>query len=423
MSYLENEIFQKAVMDAIFDEIVPADPNVTRIQEAFYPEKAYDNMDLLAYFNPTTSGMTLPTEPGADPRFVNLPAGWYRKYTVGYFGEGMKWDNNQLTKVKNPTKPDQLWGQEMVARGLAYLKSRWLVRKEWMASKILDSGTFTLQDNDIYFRYNQGSDVVATHLRLDGSVAANITHEDWSNGGTWATAADATPFKDIVGMLNLLADYGHEVESIWMRRKLANYAMRSAEAESWVEKVPDFAAGMLAFNIENLMKKAVRDGVAPIIDDRVYEQTAIIQNQCIGGTDTTITVDNDRWFANGDKVLLRNSDGDREYVTLTSSPSANVLTFSGGCTNNYGKGDSVSVYTKYMPAKKIIFKFRKSENTTAILPGAVELVKSESDMEARVHTYSVEAGEIPNKYLKIGLFVHCGLIHFYDNFATLTVLV
>jgi len=432
--YFANEIFNPSVIQGIYDVIAPMSADDLKIQESFFPEVNFTTDEAINYFQHNFWGKTPATALGAEPMHVGIPGGFYRKYDFGYWGEYSRFDSKDLLQVKNPVKPykadgvtPNLWGEEMLVNAMAHQKYRFNTLKEVFCGALLGAGVFNYYADGInnYFPGpSSTSYILDAHYRLSVVSSGTVSYGGWTTGGTWATAASATPVRDLNQMILYMAQkLGLQVSEIWMSRKAAQYLIDSDETASWVEKNPELSRSMLTVESGlTALNKIVGGMIKFVVDDRTYPERMIITTPTVASTSTTVTVDNDAPLAGltTETVIFKKADGRERLITLSNAAS-NTLTFSASDLDiSMDVGDFVIYNKRYINDDKVIFKTTRTERQAwAYLPCQTS---PEDTLSPGVHVYTQEVVKKPNWYIVAGTFTRSGpLISSNGGWANLEV--
>lgn len=430
--WFKKEIFQKPVMDRIFDTVEPEYTDVL-LRDTFYPIQTFDSDKAIAYIAERSWGMTRPTELGALPSFLSLPGGWFKEYYVEYWGEAHRFTNVDLQQIKNPTKPYNpdgsvnLWGQTMMAKAMQMQKDRMRRLQEYMAARNVCADGFTINDNGIYRTYSTG---MPNHYIVDLSGCSASTPKDgggsndisvvdgWTCAEDWANVAASDPINDINMMKRYAAQIGLSITGMYMRTKVADYISKSETVRSWVEKNPNMSADMAT--VGYIVKEAMKlDDIDVITYNASYSERAMVTADVSSG-DSTITVDNDKHFADGGVILIRAMDnnitsatasatGAEEMNVVSGTPSSNVITLTNAASRAYPRGSAVIIHKPYLDDNVVIFKTNlQKRSATAILPSN----PYPGELDPRIHTWSHEYIEPPNYRIEVGTFGKMGPIDF-----------
>ncbi len=417
--YIANQIFSPNVMQGIFDVIQPLYPDQTRLQEAFFPDTNFESDELIKLFQHNFFGMTPPTSLGADPMPVGIPGGFYRGYEAGYWGEYSKFENKDLLQVKDPTQPykadgftPNLWGEGMMTKAMAMQKHRFLTFKEAFCGSLLTTGNFHIFGDGIdhYYPGPSSSEVILDpHYTLSVVSSGTVSYGGWTTGGTWATAASATPIKDINQMiLYMTQKLGLTVKEIWMSRTAAQYLIDADETAAWVEQNPELSRAMLTVESGlTALNKVVGDKITFKIDDRTYPERMQIVTNSEASSSTTIDVDNDAPLrgATTATVMFHKADGRERLVDV--SISSNTLTFTASDLDlSMEVGDFVILNRRYAEAKYVMFKTERTDRQVfASLPCQTS---PDDTLSPGIHTYNDLFVKKPNWHIVAGTFFRGG---------------
>lgn len=421
--YIANQIFDPNVMQGIFDVIQPMYPDQTRLQEAFFPDENYTSDEMITYFQHNFFGMTPPTSLGADPMPVGIPGGFYRGYEAGYWGEYTPLANKDLLLVKNPTQPykadgvtPNLWGEEMMTQAMNQQKHRFLTFKEAFIGSLLTTGNFHVFGDGVDYYYPGPSStdyILDPHYRLDCTSAGTVSYGGWTTGGTWATAASATPIYDLNQMILYMAQkLGLQVTEIWMSRTAAQYLIDADETAAWVEQNPELSKAMLTVESGlTALNKVVGDKITFKIEDRTYPERMILRSNSVASSSTSVEVDNDAPFrgASSGTVMFHKADGRERLVDVTVS--SNTLTFTASDLDlSMEVGDFCILNRRYAEANYVVFKTARTDRMRfASLPCQTS---PDDEYSPGVHTYSDLYVKKPNWHIVAGTFFRGGPIVF-----------
>jgi len=424
--YLANDIFKPNVMRGIYDVIAPQYPDALKIQESFFPYEDYSTDEAIDFFQHNYWGMTPATALGADPMNVGIPSGFYKGYEFGYWGEQSVFTNKDLLQVKNPVAPYQadgitpnLWGQDMIAQAIQHQKYRFNVLKEAFCAALIGDGTFHYYADGVDAYYpgpSSTSYILNPHYRLSVVAAGTVTYGGWTTGGTWATAASATPVKDLNQMLLYMSQtLGLQVTEIWLSRKNAQYLIDADETAAWVEKSPKMAEAMLTVEAGlAALNKVVgaNEGIRWVIEDRTYPERMLITTPTVASTSTTVVVDNDAPLGalTTPTVMFHKADGQERLVTLTNV-SSNTLTFTAADLNiSMDRGDFVIYNKRFMAEDKIVFKTTRTDRQRF---GSLPVQTSPDDSYTPgVHLYAQQIEKKPNWHINQGTLFRGGPVVF-----------
>lgn len=431
--YFANQIFSPNVIQGIYDVIEPGSPDDTKIQSAFFPDESYTTDEAILYFQHNFWGMTPPTSLGADPMPIGIPGGFYRGYEFGYWGEYSRFESKDLLQVKNPVQPykadgttPNLWGEEMLRNAMRHQKQRFTTFKEAFCGALISAGTFHYFGDGIdnYFPGPGATDyILDPHYILSCVSSGTVTYGGWATGGTWATAASATPIKDINQMILYLAQkLGLQVTEIWLSTQIAQYLIDAGETTAWVEKNPELSRTMLATqSVEVTLNKVVGGNIKFVIEDRTYPERMTIRTPTVALSSTTCHIHDDGAFrgASSATVMFHTKEGRERLVDVTIS--SNTLTFTASDLNiSMAEGDFVTYNKRFMDEDKIIFKTTRTDRARfASLPCQTS---PDDTLSPGVHVYTQEFVKKPNWGITAGTFFRGGPALFGPGgFATLEV--
>ena len=422
--YIANDIFNPSVIKGIFDVIQPLYPDMNKIQEAFFPMEDYTTDEMINYFQHNFYGYTPPTALGADPMSVGIPGGFYRGYEFGYWGEFSPFESKDLVQVKNPIQPykadgvtPNLWGENMMVNAMAHQKHRFNTFKEVFCGALLGDGNMHFYgDNIDYYFPGPGSTdyILDAHYRLTVVGVTTVVYGGWTTGGTWATAASATPVHDLNQMILYMAQkLGLQVTEIWMSRKTAQYLIDADETAAWVEKNPELSRSMLTVESGlTALNKIVGGLVKFVIEDRTYPERMVIKTPTVASTSTTVTVDNDACLGSltTPTLMFQTRDGKERLVTATNV-SSNVITFTASDLDiSMSRGDFIIYNKRYLAEDKVVFKTARTDRMRfASLPCQTS---PDDSFTPGVHTYTQEIIKKPNWRIIAGTFFRGGAVVF-----------
>lgn len=436
--YIANQIFSPNVIKGIYDVIAPQYPDSLKVQNAFFPDESYTTDEAILYFQHNFWGMTPPTALGADPMPIGIPGGFYRGYEAGYFGEYSRFESKDLVQVKDPTQPykadgttPNLWGEDMMRNAMAHQKHRFQTFQEAFCGALIGAGTFHIVGDGIdYYFPGPASDnyILDPHYILSCVSAGTVTYGGWTTGGTWATAASATPIKDINQMVLYLAQtLGLQVSEIWLSTQAAQYLIDANETAAWIEKNPELSRTMLAAETAAVtLNKVVGGNVKFVVDDRTYAERMVIKTPTIKNSSTTVVVDNDAPLPGADgtvslKTMFHTADGVERLVTITDK-TTNTLTFAASDLDDVSMqvGDFIIYNKRFVDEDKLIFKTTRTDRARfASLPCQTS---PDDGLTPGVHVYTQEFTKKPNWAIVAGIYSRCGPMVFGSGgWATLEV--
>jgi len=335
-AFMSLPIFQKQTMDVILQELdLPGDP--LKFTKAFMPLKNIDDDTLLAMVMQAISGQTNPYELNTAVPLVDI-TGWAYRQVKGYdWREGIRFGEKEFRLIKNPAKPQEKWGQGLVAHALKTLDIRLHRMIELKAIATVLQGGYKVSANGIAYQYTPGTVPNWFYLQLgadDFTSWVNVAFTDppWiatpNNNLKWSDKTNSDPLTDIAEAIQLARESGVEVDSIWMTPKTARYVEQNAKFQAYVKANPMLA--LQAITVESAVQMiSGLKGLNVVVDQRLYPDIAVgIAN--IATTDTTIQVDNIGPFRDGGQTITIVSEDMGTQVRVkthaTTDPTGNTVT-------------------------------------------------------------------------------------------------
>jgi len=337
----EMDIFKAPVMDVIINEFEP-DTDAFMLTDAFLPFKLVDKSKLFDLINNGAFGTTTPTNLDADHRRISIPGHSIKEHNVGHWREGVLFGEAVLQEAIDPANPSQRMGEKLVGASLNMLDIRLNNLIEKVTSKVVLLGSYTEARNGVNYTYN--AKIPAKHYK-------NVTSTPgWTTGGTWATAANATPISDVIGAIQAMRRMGLEPETVYMNVVTLEKFYKAADTQAMVKASPVLVGlGADRKRIFNTLT-----GIDCVVDSRLYaEETRLTADSA--ASDTVLDVENASEFVAGEKITLRTYAGEEEEATIDSI-SGNAITLVAGITNAMRKGDRVTVYKNFMPDNYFVLK-------------------------------------------------------------------
>ena len=367
----DEKIFRPAVMDAIINEFEPAADSYL-LTNAFMPMKDVMMDELVALIKAGAFGKTNPVALGGDHMKINMPTHYYKDMRQGYWRESILFDEEVLQRVKNPEKPDQLWGEGLIGEALNVLDIRLNTLIEYLTAQ-------TIQSPSGYTVARAGVNVAYDHnlpgkyyLKTQTTGATGFTNAPWiaspSDNYRWSAVGTALPLTDIREAIKKMADYGFGVDEIFMTRTVGGYLednTTSGQIRTMVVANPALAGQMIT---AELLISAISGlkGLKVTVDDRRYNEEFGLQRPVIAtGTVLYVGEVDAGSAAAGDKVTLRNtSDGTEEEATIASiSATAGTIT-TGALTNAFPVGTRVTISKKFLLDDRVIFKGKSNSRVS-----------------------------------------------------------
>lgn len=358
----DEKIFRPAVMDAIINEFEPAADSFL-LTDAFMPMKDVQQDELMALVKAGAFGKTNPVALGAEHAKISLPTHYYKDMRTGYWRESVMFDEEVLQRVKQPDKPDQLWGEGLIGEALNLLDIRLNTLIEYLTAQTVLANGYTVARQGVNYSYNAG---VPTKYYLDHatSPASGFKAAPWvggSNNNRWSDLANSRPLTDIREAVKKMADYGFQVDSVYMTRTVAGYIednTKDGGIMTFVKQNPALAGQMITAELL-ITAVAGLKGITPVVDDRRYqEEFGLVMPLAAAGTVLYVGQVDASAVATGDTLTIRDtSNGNEEELAVASVSATNgTVTVSTGPTNAYPAGSRVTVSKKFMLDDRVIFK-------------------------------------------------------------------
>lgn len=392
----DADIFKQTAMDTIINEFVPS-PNAFLLTENFLPFKLVDKSKILDLINNGVFGRTNPTSLDADHRLIPIPGFSYKSHTAGHWREGVQFGEEVLQEALNPANPTERMGERLAVDALNMLDIRLNNLIEYLTSKILIGGKYTEARYGVNYEYDP---------KIPAKYMKDVTSSPgWTTGGTWGTAANATPISDIIGAMIAMRHMGLEPVSCFMSVNTMEKFYAATHTQGMVKASPQLVTG-------SANRKVIFDtltGLTSVIDSRVYaEETRLTADSA--ASDTTLDVESAAEFTAADVITLRNTSGLEEDATI-SSISGSVITVSAAITNAYKKGDRVTVYKPFLPDNYVILKAQSMDrvvpNNWISTPSIVKSKNWEAPLPGR-YTWTYFHDPKPPYYLEIGAGISGG---------------
>jgi len=356
-----QKIFRPAQMDAIISEFVP-DPDSLKLQKAFMPYKEVNRSDIIALIKAGAFGMTNPVYPGGTHVSIGLPTYSYIETHPGHWRESVKWDEEVLGRIKNPEKPDQLWGDGLMGSALNMMDLRLNTLQEYTSIEVVQNRSFSVAKNGVNYTYNPNLPAkYYLYAGATGSVPTDWMRKSWGTDNAnqlWSDLDDSHPITDIREAVQYARTrLGINPTEIWMSSTVAGYIEdNTKETQVWTQNNPAFAGKMVT--AESLIPNvASLKGLVPKIDDRRYLIETGLRTAQAAAAGAAFQVADADGFEIGDIVTLRNKTGGEEDVTLTAVSVANrTITTTDTFSENYAVGDRATASKPYLDTDKIILR-------------------------------------------------------------------
>jgi len=358
----DEKIFRPSVMDAIIEEFVPP-KDAFKITKAFMPQKNVDDDELISLVKAGAFGMTNPVALGGDHMKIGLPTVFYKEHKAGYWRESIVFDEEVLQRVKNPMKPDQYWGEQLVGEALNVLDLRLNTLIEYLSAQTVYSNGFTIAKNGVSYTFDpQVPDKYYIYVGATGSVPSGYVTTPWGTGAAnrlWNDLTNSYPLNDIREAIDHFAKQGFSTTELWMPRKVAGYLEDNTATNGirdFIINNPGLAGQMIT--AENIvLSVSGLKGVQPVIDDRRYlEEAGLVAPAAAAAT--TLSVTDVGAFAVSDVITLRNPATLAEEDVKIESIASPVLTLADSTptVNAFNYGDRVTLSKLYVPENQIAFR-------------------------------------------------------------------
>lgn len=390
------DIFKEPVMDIIINEFIP-DADAFKLTDAFLPFKLVDRSKILDLIEHGAFGTTNPVNLNSDHKLIPIPGYSFKEHTAGHWREGIQYGEDVLQEAINPANPREKMGEGLVTKALDVLDMRINNRIEKVTAKLLINGTYSEARYGVNYTYDP---------KMPAKYMKDVTSSPgWTTGGTWATAANATPIADIIGAMIAMRSYGLEPEKTYMSVQTMEQFYGATDTKNMVKASPQLVEG----SANRTRVFSTLTGLENEVDSRTYaEQTRLTAASAIG--DTTLDVEDASEFAANDKITLRNSSGEEEEVTI-SSIAGSVITISAGTVNAYVKGDRVTVYKPFLPDGYVLFKAKRRDrlvpNNWLSTPSIVKSKDWKNPQPGR-YTWTYFMGDRPPYWLEVGAGISGG---------------
>lgn len=391
----DSKVFKQNTMDSIINEFVP-DQNQFLMTDAFMPFKLVDKDVMMDLINHGAFGRTSPVNLGAEHSRISLPGFSYKDHTAGHWREAVIYNEEVLQRAVDPAKPTERWGEGLATAALNLLDVRLNNLIEYLTSKILINGSYSEARYGVNYTYDP---------KIPAKFRKNVTSTPgWTSGGTWDTAANATPTTDVTEAGNLLRKAGIIPEAIHMNVTTLRKYFNATDTQNKIKSSP----GLVEKSANRELIFSTLTGLPIVLDDRTYaEETRLTAVSAIG--DTVLDVANASEFTAGDVITLRNSLGEEEEATI-SSISSNAITV-GAVTKAYIVGDRVTVYKNFMPDNYFIVRGRTSgriaPNNWLSTPSLIKGSSWTNPLPGR-YTWKYFQGNKPPYTLEIGAGIDGG---------------
>ena len=413
----DQKIFRPNVMDAIINEFEPAADSFLLTND-FMPMKDVQNDELIALIKAGAFGKTNPVHLGGDHTKIVMPTHYYKDLRSGYWRESVLFDEEVLTRVKNPEKPEELWGEGMVGEALNILDIRLNTLIEYLTARTILTNGYTVARAGVNYSYSAGLPT-KYYLKTQNTGATGFVNAPWiaspSDNYRWSNLTNAVPLTDIREAVKKMADYGFGVDKIYMTRTVAGYIEDNTTASgirSLMTANPALAGQMITAELLITALSGLK-GLTPIIDDRRYlEEFGLQRPLAASGVTLYVGEVDASAVAAGDKITIRDtSTGNEEEITVSSiSATAGTITVSTGPTNAYPVGSRVTISKKFLDDDKVIFhgktNARVAYSNWVSTPSLIKAKDFKNPLPGR-YTWSTFNDKVPY-WVEVGAGIHGG---------------
>ena len=411
----DQKIFRPAIMDAVINEFEPP-VDAFLLTNDFMPMKDVMMDELIALIKAGAFGKTNPVALGGEHTKITMPSFYYKDLRSGYWRESMLFDEEVLTRVRNPEKPDELWGEGIVGEALNVLDIRLNTLIEYLTAQTILANGYTVARAGVNYSYSAG---LPTKYYLDvaASAASGFKVAPWGNADAnrWSALTTANPLTDIREAIKKMGDYGFGVDKIYLTRTAAGYIednTTSSGIRSLIAANPAVAGQMITAELLITALSGLK-GLLPVIDDRRYQEEFGLQRPlAAAGTVLYVGQVDASAVAAGDIVTLRdNSNGNEEEVTVASiSATAGTITVSTGPVAAYPIGSRATVSKKFLADNKVIFHGKSNGRVNyanwVSTPSLIKAKDFKNPLPGR-YTWSTFNDKVPY-YVEVGAGIHGG---------------
>lgn len=427
----QEKIFRPALMDAIINEFEPP-ADMFKFTEKFLPLKNVEKDEMIALVKGGTFGMTNPVNLGAEHVRVGMPSYFYKAVQPGYWRESIMFDEEVLTSLKRPDKPDELWGEGLVGEALNVLDMRLNVLIEHLSAVTVQRNGYSINRNNVSYTYNASipskyylylglaAEVpVSTEANglVSGSYQVNpfvrFDHATHAATDLWSALTTSQPLRDLRHAIHYFSDQGFTTTQVWMSRNVAGLMEDNTTSNGirgLVEANPAAAGKMITAELIITALVGIK-GLTPVIDDRRYLEESPVMRAALA-TDTVIYLADVDSFAVGDWVTIRNdSTGTEEDRQISAVSSANRTITVGAITYSLQAGTSrVTCSKNYMMNDRVIFCGEQNERAPrgywVSTPSLVKAQDYKNPVPGR-YTWTYFNTKVPY-YIETGAGIHGG---------------
>jgi hypothetical protein len=413
----DEKIFRPAVMDAIINEFEPAADSYLLTND-FMPMKDVMMDELVALIKAGAFGKTNPVALGGEHMKINMPTYYYKDIRQGYWRESILFDEEVLQRVKNPEKPDQLWGEGLIGEALNVLDIRLNTLIEYLtAQTILSPSGYTVARAGVNVAYDHNLPA-KYYLRVYNTGATGFNRAPWladtDDNDKWSALTTANPLTDIRESVKKMADYGFGVDKIYMTRTVAGYIednTTTSGIRSLIAANPAIAGQMITAELLISALSGLK-GLQTVVDDRRYnEEFGLARPLAASGTVMYVSDVDASSCEAGDIVTLRDtSTGTEEEHTVASiSATAGTITID-AVTAAFPVGTRVTVSKKFLMDDRIIFhgktNARASYANWVSTPSLIKAKDFKNPQPGR-YTWTTFNDRVPY-WVEVGAGIHGG---------------
>jgi len=411
----DQKIFRPAIMDAIINEFEPAADSFLLTND-FMPMKDVMMDELVALIKAGAFGKTNPVALGGEHQKISMPTFSYKDLRQGYWRESIVFDEDVLTRVRNPEKPDELWGEGIVGEALNVLDIRLNTLMEYLTAQTILANGYTVARAGVNYSYSAGLPT-KYYLDISTSAAAGFKAAPWGTPADtcrWSALTTANPLTDIREAIKKMADYGFGVDKIYMTRTVAGYIednTTSSGIRSLIAANPAIAGQMITAELLISALSGLK-GITPVIDDRRYQEEFGLQRPvAASGTVLYVGQVDASAAAAGDIVTLRDtSSGTEEDATIASiSATAGTITV-GALTNAFPVGSRVTISKKFLADNKVVFhgkgNGRVAYSNWVSTPSLIKAKDFKNPLPGR-YSWSTFNDKVPY-FVEVGAGIHGG---------------
>ncbi len=427
----EQKIFRPAVMNAIINEFVPPEKSFL-YTDAFMPMKDSKLDEIVSLIKAGAFGKTNPVYLSGEHARIDMPTHFYREHAAGYWREAMMFDEKTLLKVRQPDKPDQLWGEGLIGEAMNVMDLRLNTLIEYLSSQVVLNNGYSVAKAGVSYSYTSPLST-RYFLKMTSDGVSGFKSAPWissphASQNEWDALTTSKPLLDIREGAKLFADYGFQATELWMTRTVGGYIednTTSGQTSTLISANPALAGQMLTAELLITAVSGLK-GLKVVVDDRRYLEESAIVRPLAAGSGGTIYVNSTDGMAVGDTVTLRDTENSyEEDVALTAvDASARTLTFTVTISNAYPVGGRVTASKKFSDDTKVVFRGAQNQRVSyANWVSTPSLIKGKDwkNPQAGRYTWSTFNDRVPY-WIEVGSGIHGGpMIYSGGGWLTLKV--